>query len=101
MHSVITYSIFFHDYIFSKVEAIFYDSRIRVNGKKLMKKSASLQIGDEVDIVKGPSHLNPNHLIISRIEILSAVPKEENLQVTLRRFKTLTIESYEKNPDRE
>ncbi|XP_063705660.1 mitochondrial transcription rescue factor 1 [Culicoides brevitarsis] len=81
----------------NKVEALFYDSRIRVNGQKVDKKSARVDIGDEIDVIKGLSHQNPEHLVIQRVEILSAKPKEEQdgLIVKLRRNKSLTIENYE------
>lgn len=80
---------------FSKVEALFYESKIRVNGKKLLKKSAHLDVGDEIDVVRGVSPTNPDHLIVSRVEILAAYPKSETIGVSLRRQKTLIIEDYE------
>ncbi|XP_001660939.2 uncharacterized protein C6orf203 [Aedes aegypti] len=79
----------------NKVEALFYESKIRVNGKKLLKKSAHLDVGDEIDVVRGVSPTNPDHLIVSRVEILAANPKSETIGVSLRRQKTLIIEDYE------
>lgn len=79
----------------SKVETSFYESKIRVNGKKIFKKSQQLFIGDEVDVIKGPSSLNPEHLVVARVEILSAVPKNETILIALRRTKSLVIENYE------
>ncbi|XP_052900882.1 mitochondrial transcription rescue factor 1 [Anopheles moucheti] len=79
----------------NKVETLFYDSKIRVNGKRLMKKSAQLEVEDEIDVVRGPSPSNPDHLIVSRVEILSVTPRTENLSVTLRRHKSLIIENYQ------
>lgn len=57
-------------------------------------------MGDEIDVIKGTSHMNPDHLIIQRVEVLSATPKEEGegLIVRLRRFKSLIIENYEESP---
>ncbi|XP_035892482.1 mitochondrial transcription rescue factor 1 [Anopheles stephensi] len=78
----------------NKVEALFYDSKIRVNGKRLLKKSAQLEVEDEIDVVRGPSPSNPDHLIVSRVEIVSVTPRTENLAVTLRRHKSLIIENY-------
>uniref|UniRef100_A0A182M5G1 Mitochondrial transcription rescue factor 1 C-terminal domain-containing protein n=1 Tax=Anopheles culicifacies TaxID=139723 RepID=A0A182M5G1_9DIPT len=78
----------------NKVETLFYDSKIRVNGKRLMKKSAQLEVEDEIDVVRGPSPSNPDHLIVSRVEIVSVTPRTENLSVTLRRHKSLIIENY-------
>lgn len=79
----------------SKVETSFYESKIRVNGKKIFKKSQQLFIGDEIDVIKGPSSLNPEHLVVARVEILSAVPKNETILIALRRTKSLVIENYE------
>lgn len=79
----------------SKVEALFYESKIRVNGKKLLKKSVHLDVGDEIDVVRGVSPTNPDHLIVSRVEIVAANPKNESISVSLRRQKTLIIEDYE------
>uniref|UniRef100_A0A182P7G3 Mitochondrial transcription rescue factor 1 C-terminal domain-containing protein n=1 Tax=Anopheles epiroticus TaxID=199890 RepID=A0A182P7G3_9DIPT len=78
----------------NKVEALFYDSKIRVNGKRLLKKSAQLEVEDEIDVVRGPSPSNPDHLVVSRVEIVSVTPRTENLSVTLRRHKSLIIENY-------
>lgn len=78
----------------NKVENVFYESRIRVNGKKILKKSARLHVGDEVDVIRGLSPMNPEFLVVSRIEILSVKSGEENVAVKVRRFKSLTIENY-------
>lgn len=79
----------------NKIEAAFYDNRIRINGKKIAKKSQACKIGDEIDLIKNDCPTNPNHLIIARIEILATEPKEEHISVTMRRFKSLTVEKYE------
>ncbi|XP_052861320.1 mitochondrial transcription rescue factor 1 [Anopheles cruzii] len=84
----------------NKVETMFYDSKIRVNGRKLLKKSAPLEADDEIDVVRGPSPNNPEHLVVSRVEILSIVPQTENLHVTLRRQNSLVIENYPDQPNR-
>ncbi|XP_055551762.1 mitochondrial transcription rescue factor 1 [Wyeomyia smithii] len=79
----------------NKVDTLFYESKIRVNGRKLLKKSTMLDAGDEVDVVKGPSPNNPDHLIVSRVEILDVTPKSESIGIVMRRHKSLIIESYE------
>ncbi|XP_058821332.1 mitochondrial transcription rescue factor 1 [Topomyia yanbarensis] len=79
----------------NKVENLFYESKIRVNGRKLLKKSTVLDVGDEIDVVKGTSPTNPDHLIVSRVEILGVTPKSESISVNLRRHKSLIIENYE------
>jgi len=111
------------------VEKLFYESRIRVNGKKILKKSAQvnhrciilvrrafyeetclkcfytvsvtfynvslqLHVGDEVDVIRGLSPMNPEFLLVSRIEILSVKAGEENIVVKLRRLKSLIVENY-------
>lgn len=56
-----------------------------------------IKIGDEIDLIKDISAQNPDHIIVARIEILSAKPSDdENIAVAMRRFKTLTIENYRK-----
>ncbi|XP_063633036.1 mitochondrial transcription rescue factor 1 [Cydia splendana] len=82
----------------NKIEQLFYESKIRVNGKKIVKKSLSVKIGDEIDIIKAVSPKNPHHLYISRIEVMNLAAKEETIVVTARRFKTLLIENYETDP---
>lgn len=76
----------------NKIEAAFYEGRIILNGKKLMKKSQSCNVGDTIDYVKNDCPTNSNHQIISRVEIMSATPKEEVISVTMKRFKSLTVE---------
>ncbi|KAM7361508.1 uncharacterized protein ACRADG_012396 [Cochliomyia hominivorax] len=78
----------------NKIENIFYESRIRVNGKKLSKKSVQLNEGDEIDVIRGFSQQNPSHLIVSRVVILSASEREEGYSVNLRRYKNLLVENY-------
>ncbi|EDV93178.1 mitochondrial transcription rescue factor 1 [Drosophila grimshawi] len=78
----------------NKVELNFYESKIRVNGKKLLKKSVQLEVGDEIDVIRGFSQTNPSHLVIARVVILSAEGREEGLSVHLRRYKSLLIENY-------
>lgn len=52
----------------------------------------------EIDIIKSVSPKNPDHLYVSRVEILNIAAKEESIVVTARRFKTLLIENYENDP---
>lgn len=79
----------------NKIEAAFYENKIRINGKKITKKSVSCAVGDEIDLIKGESTVNPNHLIVARVEILSTTPKGDGISVTMKRFKNLTIERYQ------
>ncbi|XP_030559271.1 uncharacterized protein C6orf203 homolog [Drosophila novamexicana] len=82
----------------NKVELKFYESKIRVNGKKLLKKSVQLDVGDEIDVIRGFSQTNPSHLVISRVVILSAGEHDDGLSVHLRRYKSLLIDNYS-NPN--
>lgn len=79
----------------NKIETAFYDGRIRLNGKKLVKKSQSCNVGDEIDYVKNEPATNSDHQLVSRVEIMSATPKDDSISVTMRRFKSLTVEKKE------
>ncbi|XP_011214412.2 mitochondrial transcription rescue factor 1 [Bactrocera dorsalis] len=78
----------------NKVETIFYESKVRVNGKKINKKSVQLDVGDEIDVVRGFSQANPIHLVISRVVVLDVNERDEGYSVQLRRYKSLLIENY-------
>lgn len=80
----------------NKVEVAFYENKIRVNGKRVLKKSMVCNCGDEIDLVKGESRDNPNHLVVSRVEIISDVTKEDgSLLVTMKAHKSLLIDKYD------
>lgn len=79
----------------NKAEIAFYESRIRVNGLKVLKKSQQVKEGDEVDVIKGINVNNPNFLTVGRVEVLSVKPKGESFLVKLRKSKSLTIENYQ------
>ncbi|VVC24616.1 RNA-binding S4 domain [Cinara cedri] len=79
----------------NKIEVAFYNSQIRVNGKKISKKSHTLEVGDEVDLVKGPSPNNPDFLIVSRVEVISTKLDGDELEVKLKKFKSLLVDNYE------
>lgn len=78
----------------NKVEAIFYDNKIRVNGEKITKKSMQVDVGDEIDVVKSFSPSNPEHLLIARVQLLATNEKEEGYRVIMRRFKAIIVENY-------
>ncbi|XP_034828364.1 mitochondrial transcription rescue factor 1 [Maniola hyperantus] len=82
----------------NKVEKLFYESKIRVNGKKILKKSIPVRVDYEIDVIKSVSPKNPDHLYVARIEILSITAKEDSIAITARRFKNLLIENYETDP---
>ncbi|XP_060527466.1 mitochondrial transcription rescue factor 1 [Cylas formicarius] len=78
----------------NKIETMFYESKIRLNGEKVLKKSVTVQEGDELDIIKGPDPKNDQFLIVSRVEILGISPREEGLTIKVKRCKSLTVENY-------
>ncbi|CAH2040636.1 unnamed protein product, partial [Iphiclides podalirius] len=82
----------------NKIEQVFYESKIRINGKKILKKSHAVKVGSEIDVIKSISPHNPDHLYVSRVEVLNLAAKEETIVVTVRRFKNLLIENYETDP---
>ncbi|XP_019870618.2 mitochondrial transcription rescue factor 1 [Aethina tumida] len=79
----------------NKIETIFYESKIRLNGQKVLKKSVTVKEGDEIDVIKGLSVNNPNFLTVARVEVLFAAEKDENISLKIRRNKSLLIENYE------
>lgn len=78
----------------NKIDVMFYENRIRVNGEKILKKNINVQEGDEVDLIKGFSPTNPDHLNVARIEVLSATAEDDKVIVKIRRFKSETVENY-------
>ncbi|XP_046672465.1 mitochondrial transcription rescue factor 1 [Homalodisca vitripennis] len=87
----------------NKIETAFYQGNIRVNGKKPNKKSFQLKIGDEVDLIRGVSPMNPEYLSVSRVEVISVKEEgdedeEDQLAIRLRVSKTMYIENYSDDP---
>lgn len=82
----------------NKIEQIFYESKIRINGRKILKKSVSVQPDDELDVIKSVSPNNPDHLYVARVKVLDVTAKEDTIVVTVRRFKNFLIENYEEDP---
>ncbi|XP_050498720.1 uncharacterized protein LOC126879595 [Diabrotica virgifera virgifera] len=78
----------------NKLETIFYEGRIRVNGTKIPKKSVSVRENDELDVIKG-KQTNSDFLTISRLLLLGIKAEEDIIKIKLRRHKSLTVENYE------
>lgn len=57
-------------------------------------------MGDEVDLIKGLSVMNPAFLDVGRVMIIAAdyIPEKEKISVVLKRYRTLTVENYEYAP---
>lgn len=89
----------------NKIEILFYESRLRVNGYKVVKKSHNVALGDEIDIIKGFSPVNPKCLLVNRIKVLGASETQKddsgNFRLKIRKFKNLMISNYEENEYKE
>lgn len=85
----------------TKIEEIFYDSRVRVNGVRLAKKSEEVVEGDEIDLIHGRNEQNPDFLDVLRLEI-KEVPDKANkklrLDLKIRKYLNLTVENYASDP---
>lgn len=79
----------------AKVDELFYEDKLRINGKKVFKKAQSCEEGDEIDIIREVNPNNPNLLTVSRVEILTVKPKSDGFAVSVRRNKNLLVENYE------
>jgi hypothetical protein len=55
-----------------------------------------LELGDEVDLIKGPNVMNPAFLDVGRVIVLKADYSSdlEKVTVLLKRYRSLTIENY-------
>lgn len=78
----------------NKIDVIFYENKIRINGEKLQKKNVLVNEGDDVDLVKSICSVNPDNIIVARVEILSSKLVEDKFKVKIRRSKSLTVENY-------
>ncbi|XP_045108608.1 mitochondrial transcription rescue factor 1-like [Portunus trituberculatus] len=81
----------------NKVESAFFDSRIRINGKKLLKKSQQCHMGDEIDVIKAVARDNANNLYVSRVVVMALghmAEDDEKVTVKLRRYPNLLVECY-------
>ncbi|CAG5107541.1 Similar to MTRES1: Mitochondrial transcription rescue factor 1 (Homo sapiens), partial [Cotesia congregata] len=79
----------------NKAETALYESRLRVNGKKVLKKGLQIGLEDEIDYIQGPSPKNPNFLVVTRLTVLDASDHPEGYKLKLLREKSLTIENYD------
>ena len=59
-----------------------------------------MQLGDEIDVIKGANATNSSFLDVSRVLILAAdsSPDLEKFYVILKRYKVLTIDNYPTAP---
>uniref|UniRef100_A0A023G4F2 Putative conserved secreted protein n=1 Tax=Amblyomma triste TaxID=251400 RepID=A0A023G4F2_AMBTT len=82
-----------------KVLECIYNGSIRLNGQKVVKKSAQVSVGDDVDYVLGFTANNPNLMEVNRVTLLSTdhdrVTDRGRFQVRLRCQRRLVIEKYD------
>ncbi|XP_033225360.1 mitochondrial transcription rescue factor 1 [Belonocnema kinseyi] len=78
----------------NKVDLAFYESKVRVNGKKILKKSTEVHEGDEIDILVGKSPDNPDFLVVHRVKIVSSNFAASGCKVNIIRDKSLVIAEY-------
>lgn len=57
-----------------------------------------VNVGDEVDIVKKFDEENPELIHIGRVEVLKGRATGDFVILTVRKFKNLLIENYDKDP---
>jgi len=80
-----------------KIEEMFFDHRIRVNGERLGKKSDSISLEDQVDLIRGINPDNPDFLDIFRFEVIDIPDISSStgrVKVKVRVFQKLTVEQY-------
>ncbi|KAL1471154.1 hypothetical protein MTO96_023859 [Rhipicephalus appendiculatus] len=82
----------------TKVVESFYNGSIRLNGRKVTKKSTQVSVGDEVDHILVFSAQNPNLMEVDRVTLLAThhdrVTDKGRFQVRLRCQRRLVIEKY-------
>ncbi|XP_033316983.1 mitochondrial transcription rescue factor 1 isoform X1 [Bombus bifarius] len=80
----------------NKLDKDFYNSNLRVNGKKCFKKGMMMHVGDEIDVIQRQSPTNPNFLIINRCTLqgVNANPETDSIKVKLIQNKSLLVENY-------
>lgn len=76
----------------NKIETAFYDSKIRKNGRKVLKKSEGVAVGDELDLITDNNSGNPNFMTVSRLKIIGAKLDTDVYRIRLIRDKNLLVE---------
>lgn len=85
----------------AKVEELFFDHRIRVNGERPTKKSAYVSREDEIDLIKGKNVDNLDFLDIFRFIVLDIPDISSStgrVKLKVRVFGKMTVENYPKDP---
>ncbi|XP_015120159.1 uncharacterized protein LOC107043264 [Diachasma alloeum] len=78
----------------NKADVALYESKIRINSEKVLKKGYQVNINDVIDFIVGPSPQNPKFTIVHRITILDAKPNVDTIKLKVLREKNLVIDDY-------
>ncbi|XP_043464617.1 mitochondrial transcription rescue factor 1 [Leptopilina heterotoma] len=78
----------------NKIDTDFYESKIRLNGNKVTKKSIDVNDEDEIDVFVDVSPDNQNFIIVSRVKIIKTSILQNGFKVSFVRDKSLLVEDY-------
>ncbi|XP_063991587.1 uncharacterized protein LOC135170024 [Diachasmimorpha longicaudata] len=78
----------------SRADVALYESRIRINSEKVLKKGYQVGINDVIDFIVGPSPKNPKFTIVNRMTVLDAKPNVDTIKLKVLREKNLVIDDY-------
>jgi hypothetical protein len=85
----------------NKIDDLFFDKRIRINGERPGKKADNVSLEDEIDLIKGKNRDNPDFLDVYRFIVLDVPDISSStgrIKLKVRIFSKLTIDNYEKDP---
>ncbi|XP_076445110.1 uncharacterized protein LOC143283011 [Babylonia areolata] len=75
----------------NRVDEIFYGSRLKLNGEKLLKKSKQMEEGDYVDLIVERSTGDDDRLLVKRVKVVSVSPErtsKDRMVVTVKAWKS-------------
>ncbi|CAK6962068.1 mitochondrial transcription rescue factor 1 [Scomber scombrus] len=81
----------------NKIDDAFYDSKLRLNGQKLIKKSKSVKVGDTLDVVLLENE-ETNTVTLMRValkRVFEETSNKDKYKVALRRWKHLELSKDE------
>ncbi|XP_029983127.1 mitochondrial transcription rescue factor 1 isoform X2 [Sphaeramia orbicularis] len=81
----------------NKIEDAFYDSKLRLNGQKLIKKSKTVKVGDKLDLVLSENR-ETNTVTLMRVilrRVFAEASSTEKHKVAIRRWKFLELSKDE------
>ncbi|XP_054469644.1 mitochondrial transcription rescue factor 1 isoform X2 [Anoplopoma fimbria] len=81
----------------NKIEDAFYNSKLRLNGQKLIKKSKTVKVGDTLDLVLSENR-ETNTVTLMRVilqRVLGESNNAEKYKVAIRRWKSLELANDE------